>query len=99
MAVVSGSAATGLPTPKTVTLTDSQLLQVRTFFDKITYGSCPSGPTLVGGGINEISIFTTSQTAADTFVYLNDCSYAPASANKFLNSFGFQNLTNYLKTL
>lgn len=98
VSVTSGAAATGLPIAKTMSLSDLQIFQIRTYFDRIAYAACPSSTGPIGGGISEVSVFTGS-TSAHTLIYLNDCGYGVAASNKFLSSSGFQNLTNYLSTL
>lgn len=99
VSVVGGSAATGLPLPKVISLTDAQLSQVLLFFDKITYLACSGTASIVGGGIDELSVFTTTQTTANTLIYATACPYGFTGSNGYVNTFGYQNLTNYLKSL
>ncbi|MBC7465217.1 MAG: hypothetical protein H7256_04440 [Bdellovibrio sp.] len=99
VAVTGGSGTTGLPLPKTLFLTDAQLSQILFLFDKMTYAACGTKATIAGGGIDELSVFVGNAVSASALIYATTCPYEFTGSNGFVNTFGYQNLTNYLKSL
>jgi hypothetical protein len=94
------SVSTSLPTPTTKSLSDSQINSLRNLVAGVSVQSCAKGSMIVGGGIDSISLSTSSLSVSDIVVYGTDCTgITDSNARQGQSSTGYGSLSNYLQSI
>ncbi len=87
ISVNKGTEAThNLPLPGTKGLTDKHISTIRTLLFGLYASDCDATPPPLGGGISSFSIFTTSLSRADSFVWIGNCQIFSEMATQYLSS-------------
>ena len=93
--VSKGSLATGQPLPDSRTLSAAQVEEAKRLLNSLSYTACGGGNPSVGGGLDEVSIFSFSSTTPDATIYHSSCTGMPGLKDVS----GYQELTAYIKDL
>lgn len=94
------SVVAALPTSGVRSLTDTQIVNIKSLLGSLAASNCDEQMPTLGGGVSSLAVYTSSSYNLDSYVWINSCQPFSEVQNQYKSSTAeSQQLMDFLKSL